>query len=104
MNVPDRLGTMSRAPYHLAVLFHEHSSRTSSWRIRICTPTCREPGRGWLLYGGKESWYVSCFPRPFRLLQLQTGYLFCSEIMPPHHDLNLMLVNTLRKVCAIAVQ
>lgn len=27
----------------------------------------------------------------------KTGYLFCSEIMPPHHDLKLMLVNTLRK-------
>ncbi|KAH8980845.1 ARM repeat-containing protein [Lactarius hatsudake] len=27
----------------------------------------------------------------------KTGYLFCSEIMPPRHDLKLMLVNTLRK-------
>ncbi|KAI0003205.1 armadillo-type protein [Russula compacta] len=27
----------------------------------------------------------------------KAGYLFCSEIMPPHHDLKLMLVNTLRK-------
>ncbi|KAI0255354.1 armadillo-type protein [Lactifluus subvellereus] len=27
----------------------------------------------------------------------KTGYLFCSEVMPPHHDLRLMLVNTLRK-------
>ncbi|KAK0459159.1 armadillo-type protein [Desarmillaria tabescens] len=25
------------------------------------------------------------------------GYLFCSEIMPPNHELQLMLVNTLRK-------
>ena len=32
------------------------------------------------------------------LLQLSLGYLFCSEIMPPRHDLKLMLVNTLRKV------
>ena len=32
------------------------------------------------------------------LLTLPLGYLFCSEIMPPHHDLKLMLVNTLRKV------
>ncbi|KAI9457813.1 ARM repeat-containing protein [Lactarius psammicola] len=28
---------------------------------------------------------------------LSLGYLFCSEIMPPRHDLKLMLVNTLRK-------
>ncbi|KAI9508829.1 ARM repeat-containing protein [Russula earlei] len=27
----------------------------------------------------------------------KTGYLFCSEIMSPHHDLKLMLVNTIRK-------
>lgn len=26
------------------------------------------------------------------------GYLFCAEIMPPEHELQLMLVNTLRKV------
>ncbi|KAK0494902.1 armadillo-type protein [Armillaria luteobubalina] len=25
------------------------------------------------------------------------GYLFCSEVMPPNHELQLMLVNTLRK-------
>ncbi|KAF8070331.1 armadillo-type protein [Lyophyllum atratum] len=25
------------------------------------------------------------------------GYLFCAEVMPPHHELQLMLVNTLRK-------
>lgn len=37
------------------------------------------------------------------LLNLLPGYLFCSEIMPPHHDLKLMLVNTLRKVYTIAV-
>jgi AP-4 complex subunit epsilon-1 len=37
----------------------------------------------------------------FRRLQLLPGYLFCSEIMPPHHDLKLMLVNTLRKVYRI---
>jgi AP-4 complex subunit epsilon-1 len=43
-------------------------------------------------------------PRPLRLLQLFPGYLFCSEIMPPHHDLKLMLVNTLRKVYTTAVQ
>jgi AP-4 complex subunit epsilon-1 len=28
----------------------------------------------------------------------KTGYLFCAEIMPPEHELQLMLVNTLRKV------
>jgi AP-4 complex subunit epsilon-1 len=38
------------------------------------------------------------------LPHLLPGYLFCSEIMPPHHDLKLMLVNTLRKVYKIAVQ
>ncbi|KAI0285247.1 armadillo-type protein [Russula brevipes] len=27
----------------------------------------------------------------------RAGYLFSSEIMPPHHDLKLMLVNTVRK-------
>lgn len=27
-----------------------------------------------------------------------TGYLFCVETMPKHHELQLMLVNTLRKV------
>jgi hypothetical protein len=37
------------------------------------------------------------------LLHLLSGYLFCSEIMPPHHDLKLMLVNTLRKVYTTAV-
>lgn len=26
------------------------------------------------------------------------GYSFCAEIMPPNHELHLMLVNTLRKV------
>jgi AP-4 complex subunit epsilon-1 len=27
-----------------------------------------------------------------------SGYLFCAEVMPPTHELQLMLVNTLRKV------
>ena len=26
------------------------------------------------------------------------GYIFCMELMPPNHQLQLMLVNTLRKV------
>lgn len=26
------------------------------------------------------------------------GYLFCTEVLPTDHELNLMLVNTLRKV------
>jgi hypothetical protein len=26
------------------------------------------------------------------------GYLFCAEIMPRNHELQLMLINTLRKV------
>lgn len=43
-------------------------------------------------------------PRRLLLLHLLPGYLFCSEIMPPHHDLKLMLVNTLRKVYTIAIQ
>jgi len=25
------------------------------------------------------------------------GYLFCAELMPPQHELRLMMVNTLRK-------
>lgn len=31
-------------------------------------------------------------------LDLGTGYTFCVELMPPDHELQLMLVNTLRKV------
>jgi AP-4 complex subunit epsilon-1 len=27
-----------------------------------------------------------------------SGFLFCAEVMPPTHELQLMLVNTLRKV------
>ena len=104
LNVPDCLGTMSRVSHHLAVLFHEYSSRTSSARTRIRTPTCCEPGRGWLIHRGKESWYVLCCLRLVLLLYLLPGYLFCSEIMPPHHDLKLMLVNTLRKVYTVAVE
>jgi AP-4 complex subunit epsilon-1 len=42
-------------------------------------------------------------PIPLLLLKILPGYLFCSEIMPPHHDMKLMLVNTLRKVFTIAV-
>jgi hypothetical protein len=103
LNVPDRLGTMSRVPYHLAVLFHEYSSWAPSWSTRIRTPARCEPGRGWLFHRGKESWYVLCCLR-LLLLHLLPGYLFCSEIMPLHHDLKLMLVNTLRKVYTIAVQ
>jgi hypothetical protein len=52
LNVPDRLGTMSRVPHHLAVLFHEYHSWTSSWRAGIRTPACRESGRGWFLHRG----------------------------------------------------
>ncbi|KAF5385880.1 hypothetical protein D9615_002371 [Tricholomella constricta] len=29
--------------------------------------------------------------------QKRIGYLFCSEVMPAHHELQLMLVNTIRK-------
>ncbi|RDB25374.1 AP-4 complex subunit epsilon-1 [Hypsizygus marmoreus] len=29
--------------------------------------------------------------------QKRIGYLFCAEVMPPNHELQLMLVNTLRK-------
>lgn len=32
-----------------------------------------------------------------RLEQKRIGYLFCAEVMPPTHELQLMLVNTLRK-------
>jgi hypothetical protein len=94
---------MSRVPHHLAVLFHEYSSWASSRCTRIRTPARCEPGRGWLFDRGKESWYVLCCLR-LLLFHLLPGYLFCSEIMPPHHDLKLMLVNTLRKVYTIAVQ
>ena len=45
-----------------------------------------------------------CVASTLLLPHLLPGYLFCSEIMPPHHDLKLMLVNTLRKVDTIAVQ
>ena len=38
LNVPDRLGTVSRVPHHLAVLLHEYSSWTSSRRTGIRTP------------------------------------------------------------------
>ena len=31
-------------------------------------------------------------------LQFHTGYLFCAEVMPPEHELQLMLVNSIRKV------
>ena len=94
---------MSRVPHHLAVLFHEYSSWASSRRTGIRTPARREPGRGRLFDRGKESWYVLYCLR-LLLLHLLLGYLFCSEVMPPHHDLKLMLVNTLRKVYTIAVQ
>lgn len=43
---------------------------------------------------GVSSWHLL----KLLLLQRSLGYLFCSEIMPPRHDLKLMLVNTLRKV------
>jgi hypothetical protein len=96
---------MSRVPHHLAVLFHEYSSWASSRRTRICTPARCEPGGGWLFHRGKESGYVlCCLLRRLLLNHLLPGYLFCSEIMPPHHDLKLMLVNTLRKVYTIVVQ
>jgi len=94
---------MSRVPHHLAVLFHEYSSWAPSRRTRIRTSARCELGRGWLYHRGKESWYVLC-RLGLLLLHLLPGYLFCSEIMPPHHDLKLMLVNTLRKVYSIAVQ
>ncbi len=31
-------------------------------------------------------------------LQFHAGYLFCAEVMPPEHELQLMLVNSIRKV------
>jgi AP-4 complex subunit epsilon-1 len=31
--------------------------------------------------------------------QSSVGYLFCNELLPKNHDMQLMLVNTLRKVC-----
>jgi AP-4 complex subunit epsilon-1 len=30
---------------------------------------------------------------------VRPGYLFCKELLPQNHDLQLMLVNTIRKVC-----
>jgi AP-4 complex subunit epsilon-1 len=45
-----------------------------------------------------------CVASDYSRFILLPGYLFCSEIMPPHHDLKLMLVNTLRKVYTTAVQ
>ncbi|KAG5646809.1 hypothetical protein DXG03_002186 [Asterophora parasitica] len=30
--------------------------------------------------------------------QKRIGYLFCAEVMPAEHELQLMLVNTIRKV------
>lgn len=33
------------------------------------------------------------------LIRCDTGYVFCAELMPATHELQLMLVNTLRKVC-----
>jgi hypothetical protein len=29
---------------------------------------------------------------------IRPGYLFCKELLPQNHDLQLMLVNTIRKV------
>lgn len=33
------------------------------------------------------------------VMTVKLGYLFCAEMMPLDHDLRLMLINTLRKVC-----
>ena len=30
---------------------------------------------------------------------IYAGYLFCGEVMPVEHELQLMLVNSIRKVC-----
>lgn len=39
-----------------------------------------------------------------RLLPIsRTGYLFCAEIMPPEHELQLMLVNSIRKVVSTSI-
>lgn len=31
------------------------------------------------------------------------GYLFCAEVMPPEHELQLMLVNSIRKVSVVSL-
>lgn len=31
------------------------------------------------------------------------GFVFCTEVMPPNHELQLMLVNTIRKVNVLVV-
>lgn len=33
----------------------------------------------------------------------QIGFVFCTEVMPPNHELQLMLVNTIRKVNVLVV-
>ena len=39
----------------------------------------------------------------FIRLHSSAGYLYCTEIMPRNHELQLMLVNTLRKVCILHI-
>jgi hypothetical protein len=35
---------------------------------------------------------------------IQTGYMFCQELLPRDHEMHLMLVNTIRKVCSCLAQ
>ena len=104
LNVPKYLGAVSRMSHPPAILLHEHRDRASSRRARICAPSCRQPRGSGLFHRRKENRCVILVYPQVILLQLSLGYLFCAEIMPPRHDLKLMLVNTLRKVHKPLVQ
>jgi AP-4 complex subunit epsilon-1 len=74
-----------------------------SWRPGIRLSARRKSCGAWQVSVGQENWCVSVFAYNY-LSQLHTGYTFCMELMPPNHELQLMLVNTLRKVSVLVVQ
>ncbi|KAH9945906.1 ARM repeat-containing protein [Epithele typhae] len=124
MNVPfSSSGAMSRAHYALVrkiesasphaadqiLLAEVHSIRNQLTRSTLTLKQCKEC-LILLLYcsmainPGAEVDLAFALPHALNLAEAgqttqdkRTGYLFCAEVMPPEHELQLMLVNSIRK-------
>lgn len=80
-----------------ALLFRDRDVRRES-PVGLCSPSRRQFGGDWADCQRQEIRYQSTFFL-IKFCDLHgPGYLFCNELMPPDHELRLMLVNTLRKV------
>ena len=99
--LPPYAETDERISCHFAILFHdpgEHRRREP----RLRTYTCSKLGRSRGYSAEQANRYFTYANGHYYVIFIlcNTGYLYCAEMMPKGHELQLMLVNTLRKVFA----